>query len=161
MTDLTCRGNGTRSKALGFQARPVLGHHTLVCPRRYGEYRQCATTAECAWQAGIHSILYPDSLWHSQVKITRTTSRHTIASDAGRRDDALASHLQVDGWPPIVAGPIGLLDRKIMKLPGRVQYGGARAGIGSRDIDREADKLAFCNKTAKVFRWTTRCVASP
>jgi hypothetical protein len=37
-----------------------------------------------------------------------------------------------------------------MKLARRVQYGGARAGIGLSDVDREADELAFY-KTAKVL----------
>ena len=48
----------------------ALRHHTLVCPRRDGECRQSATTAELAWQAGTDTALYPDRLRNSHVEIT-------------------------------------------------------------------------------------------
>src|SRR5215207_10684200 len=55
---------------MGTSLNCALRHHTLICPRRNGECRQPAATAEHTWQARIHTALYPDSLWYGHIKIT-------------------------------------------------------------------------------------------
>ena len=137
----------------------ALSDNFLISSSRNGE-RWRRTAAKRAWQARGEASLYPDRLWYRHVEIAGTPSWHTITAHSERRDYAFTGHLQVNSGPPVVLGPIGLLDRKIMKLPRRVQYSCARARIGLSDVDCEADELASYNKTTEVFRWASWSVTA-